>query len=129
MKFSHEDSYDPPFPAIEIILHNSEEGFHTDAIRALLDTGSDGSLVPLDYLRQTFALPLTDTRIRSHWGEWRTVQLFAVDIELNHLNFKFPGIFVVGDDQGNEVILGRNVLNKLRLFLDGPGNFTDVPSQ
>lgn len=129
MKFPHEDSYDPPFPAIEIVLHNSEEGLRTEVVRALLDTGSDGSLVPLDYLRQTLALPLTDTRIRSHWGEWRSVQLFAVDIELNHLNLKFPGALVVGDDQGDGVILGRNFLNKLRLFLDGPGNFTDVPPQ
>ena len=129
MKFSYEDSYDPPFPAIEIILHNSEESLRTEMIRALVDTGSDGSLVPLDYLRQTLALPLTNTRIRSHWGEWRSVQLFAVDIELNQLNLKFPGTFVVGDDQGDEVVLGRNFLNKLRLFLDGPGNFTDVPSQ
>lgn len=31
----------------------------------------------------------------------------------------FPGILVVGDETGDEVILGRDVLNRLRLLLDG----------
>ena len=32
-------------------------------------------------------------------------------------------------EEEEEIILGRNVLNKLRLLLDGPATFTDVPSQ
>ena len=31
-----------------------------------------------------------------------------------------PGIYVVGDELGQDVVLGRNVLNHLRLLLDGP---------
>jgi hypothetical protein len=30
------------------------------------------------------------------------------------------GIHVVGDELGDETVLGRNVLNRLRLLLDGP---------
>ena len=30
------------------------------------------------------------------------------------------GITVVGDELGDETVLGRNVLNRLRLLLDGP---------
>lgn len=50
-----------------------------------------------------------------------------IDLELE--NFKLPDIFVIGDDQGDEIILGRNILNKLRILLDGPANFTDVLPQ
>ena len=67
---------------------------------------------------------MTDTHIRSHWGEWRAAQLFAVDLELGSL--RLPDVFVVGDEQGNEIVLGRNVLNKLRLLLDGPAGQTDI---
>jgi len=35
---------------------------------------------------------------------------------------------VVGDEQGNEIVLGRNVLNKLRLLLNGPVGQSDVRS-
>lgn len=32
----------------------------------------------------------------------------------------------MGDERGDEIILGRNVLNKLRLMLDGPAAVTKV---
>ncbi len=127
MKHPYDSTYQPPFPAIRVVISNSEEGLRTEPKTALLDTGSDGSLVPIALLAQILAPALTDVRIRSHWGEWRSAQLFLVDLELNSLTL--PGIFVVGDEQGDEVVLGRNVLNKLRLLLDGPANTTELLSQ
>jgi predicted aspartyl protease len=123
MKHPYDDSYQPPFPALQVILYNTEEGLHASE-KALLDTGSDGSLVPIAYLRQIFAPALADTRIRSHWGEWRSAQLFVVDLEINGL--RLPGVFVVGDEQGEDIMLGRNVLNKLRILLDGPANLAEI---
>jgi hypothetical protein len=78
----------------------------------------------LALLENVLAPVLTETRIRSHWGEWRAVQLFLVDIELNGLTL--PGVFVVGDDTGVDVVLGRNVLNKLHLALDGRAQLTEI---
>jgi len=116
--------YRPPFPAIEVILHNSDSALHTVALKALLDTGADGTLVPLTYLREILAPPLTETRLRSHWGEWRVAQLFLVEIRIG--TSTLPNIFVVGDEQGNEIVLGRDVLNRLRLLLDGPAMLTTI---
>ena len=127
MRYPYDTGYQPPFPVVRIVFHNSEEGLDSATQDALLDTGSDGSIVPIVYLRQILAPALTDTRIRSHWGEWRPVQLFVVDLKLDGLIL--PGIFVVGDEQGDEIVLGRNVLNKLRLLLDGPANLTEMLSK
>ncbi|MBE9508390.1 MAG: hypothetical protein IMY86_10110 [Chloroflexi bacterium] len=127
MKYPYDANYQPPFPAVRVVFYNSDEGLRTATENALLDTGSDGSLVPIAHLRQIFASALTDTRIRSHWGEWRSAQLFVVDLELDGL--RLPGVFVVGDEQGDEIILGRNVLNKLRLLLNGPASLTEILSQ
>ncbi len=129
MKYAHDNAYEPPFPAIEIVLHNNDEDSRTTTLPALLDTGADGSFVPLSYLREILALPLTDGRVRSHWGEWRSVQLFVVEIELKGLNLSFPSVFVVGDDVGDEIILGRNFINNIRLSINGPDGFTDIRSQ
>ena len=127
MKYPYDVRYRPPFPVMRVVLHNAEEGLRTEPENALLDTGSDGSLVPIAYLRQILAPVVTDTNIRSHWGEWRPAQLFVVDVELDGL--KLPGLFVVGDEIGSEIVLGRNVLNKLRLILDGPAHLTEMPPQ
>ena len=53
---------------------------------------------------------------------WMTC-VFAVDVSIGSL--RLPAIEVVGDERGNEIVLGRNVLNKLRLLLDGPAQLTD----
>jgi len=124
MKYPYNADYRLPFPAASVVLRNSEEELHTRRTQVLLDTGSDATLVPITYLEEILATPMTDTRIRSHWGEWRAVQLFVVDIELE--NLRLPGVFVVGDEQGTEIILGRNVLNKLRILLDGPAGQADI---
>ena len=124
MKYPYDTTYAPPFPGAPVVLRNSEEGLRTEQVQALLDTGSDGSLVPIAFLAEILAPPMADTHIRSHWGEWRAAQLFAVDIELG--NLRLPGAFVVGDEQGKEIVLGRNVLNKLRLLLDGPAEQSDI---
>lgn len=34
--------------------------------------------------------------------------------------FTLSGIYAVGDELGDETVVGRNVLNRLRLLLDGP---------
>ena len=61
---------------------------------------------------------------RSHWGERRRVILYLVDIRVGSLTL--PGLEVVGDDLGNEILLGRDVLNRLRLLLDGPAEISKL---
>ncbi|MBN2002884.1 MAG: retroviral-like aspartic protease family protein [Anaerolineae bacterium] len=117
-------SYHPSFPAMEVVLQNSENDLHTATLSALLDTGADGTLVPLTYLREILAPPLTEVRLRSHWGEWRTAQLYLVEIRMAELTL--TNVFVVGDEQGEEVVLGRDVLNRLILVLDGPAAMTTL---
>lgn len=124
MKYSHDTSYEPPIPVVEAVFHNREEGLSTKSKTALVDTGSDGSLVPIEYLRDILATPITDARLRSHWGEWRAVQLFLVDLKLDDL--VIADVLVVGDEQGDEVVIGRNILNELRMLIDGPANVTEV---
>jgi hypothetical protein len=67
------------------------------------------------------SLPLVidDRRfMRSQWGERRTVDIYRLDLGIGE--FRLPAVQIIGDDQGDEVILGRNVLNMLRIYLDGP---------
>jgi hypothetical protein len=51
-------------------------------------------------------------------GERKPVSLYFVDIYVGSI--ALSGIRVIGDKDAGEVILGRDVLNKLSLLLDGP---------
>gem|GEM_PF-2810872 len=61
--------------------------------------------------------------MRGQWGERRVAWLFLVDLEIAGL--RFGDVYVAGDD-GDEIIIGRNIINKISLFLDGPKEQTDV---
>ncbi|MBX3016198.1 MAG: hypothetical protein KF832_32050 [Caldilineaceae bacterium] len=50
--------------------------------------------------------------------------LYLVDLEID--GQIFPSVMVAGDDTTDEVILGRNLLNMLPLFLDGPQQQTHL---
>lgn len=60
---------------------------------------------------------------KSLWGERREFVSFVVDVRIGDVTF--PGVQVVGY-VGDEIVLGRDVLNKLRLLLDGPAQTTEI---
>jgi len=124
MTHPYDDIYHPPMPALEIQLGYPGETPSLDHLTAIVDTGADGTLVPQSLIDEIRAPFVDDVQIRSHWGEWRNMLLFTVDIGIGRL--RLPAVEVVGDDQGTEIVLGRNVLNHLKLLLDGPGGQVKV---
>jgi len=114
----------PAMPVLEIRLGYPGESLSLGPLVGIVDTAADGSLVPLDLIERLDAPFVDDVSLRSQWGEWRRVHLFTVDIGIDSL--RLPAIEIVGDDRGDEIILGRNVLNKLRLLLDGLAATTHV---
>jgi predicted aspartyl protease len=117
MIYPYLSSYHPPIPTLQITLGYPDESLKLGPFVAIIDTGADGTMIPQPYIDALDAPFIDDARIRSHWGEWRNVQIFAIDLGVGSL--RLPAIEVTGDDVGTEIILGRNVLNKLRLLLDG----------
>jgi len=111
-------TYYPPMPALQVRLGYPEEALTLGPLAAIVDTGADGTLVPQSLIDELGAPFVDDVRVRSHWGEWRNMQLFTVDVGIESL--RLPAVEVAGDDRGQEIVLGRNVLNRLRLLLDGP---------
>jgi predicted aspartyl protease len=124
MSHPYLDTYYPPMPALEIRLGYPEEALILGPLTAIVDTGADGTLIPQSLIDAIGAPFVDDVRVRSHWGEWRSMQLFTVDVGIGR--FRLPAVEVVGDDQGKEIVLGRNVLNCLRLLLDGPADQVEV---
>ncbi len=116
-EFRYDADYDPPLPVCEIVLTVPSTGLRV-LLQATIDTGADGTIIPVRYLHEIGANPAFETGLRSQWGERRSVYLYLVDLRIG--DFTMPGAYVVGDELGNEAVLGRNVLNRLRLLLDGP---------
>lgn len=122
MSVPYHPAYRPPFPQLSVVLSVEDE--RTGPFPALLDTGADVTLVPTHLLEQAGAAESDWVTVRSHFGEGQRLQSYLVEVRIDDL--LLPGLYVVGDDRGVEIILGRDVLNKLPLLLDGPALQTDV---
>jgi hypothetical protein len=125
--YPYNDDFVLPFPQLPVVIQNGVDGTKTGTITALIDTGSDATLVPFSHLQAIKSLVYKEASIRSHWGELRPVKQYLVNVIVGGLTLL--GILVVGDEEYDEVILGRDVLNKLRFELDGPARITRLPNQ
>jgi hypothetical protein len=124
MSTPYHATYRPPFPALQMTLRG--ETGQRGPLSALIDTGADVTLVSAAWLEEIGAVESGWALLRSHFGERQQVQKFLVDLQFAPT--LIPGLYVVADERGSEIILGRDALNRLPLFLDGPHQQTDLLS-
>lgn len=122
--FPYSDQFDPPAPSCQVYLSATRRKYRVGPLPAILDTGADGTLVPQHYLDDINATRTFEMGLRSQWGERRIVYLYLVNLRIDKI--ELPGVFVVGDDQSKEIVIGRNVLNQLRIVLDGPNRIAEL---
>lgn len=91
---------------------------------ALVDTGADITSVPVRYLELIQAPEVDEVRLRSHWGHSVSVVTYLVDVVIG--NAALPAIEVAGDTVNTEIVLGRDVIDRLILLIDGSRNDTTI---
>lgn len=116
----------PPAPILQVSLALPDRAPQIGPIQALIDTGADGTFVPTNFLEQLDTPVVRLANVRSHLGDQRyRVALHKVDFVLAP-TLRLSGIEVISDDWEDQLILGRNILNKLTLLLDGLKQHTRV---
>lgn len=114
----------PPAPRLLVRFIALPHGTTYGPVSALVDTGADATIVPMDIIRQMKAVAVTLKTVRGYTGGRRSVRTYLVDVEIGSITL--PGVEIVGDNAADGILLGRDVLNKLRLLLDGPGQLTEM---
>lgn len=127
MSYPYDTSYPVPFPVLPVVLRQIDGSARTSPLLALVDSGADVTIAPMALLTTVGAEEIFRGHLRAHWGGKRPVTVSLVDLEVE--GQLLPGIEVVSDEQGQDVLLGRNVLNKLIVLLDGPSRSADVLSR
>jgi predicted aspartyl protease len=115
--FEYNHSYHPPAPFIEIRIDGYQPTLGQVRRHALVDSGSDGTMIPLPILQQTGARYQETAQMRGVAGASQPVELFLVAIHIGDQIIN--GIHAVALPSPNEIIIGRDVLNQLTLTLDG----------
>jgi predicted aspartyl protease len=80
---SYAKSKFPPVPVLNIALSVPGEGAQTELTPALIDTGSDFTLVPEKWLQAIDAPRSRLARVRGLWSSYQEITLFLVDVHLD----------------------------------------------
>lgn len=104
-----------PGPFCEIIV--SWHG-RTERIRALLDSGADGTIVPMPTIATLALDRIGDARVKGVQGPRQLRGVYRADIDF--LGFPFIAHPVVGVPDRDYALVGRDILNRYLTTLDGP---------
>ncbi len=109
--------FDPPAPIARVSFINPATGQQVDDVPMLLDTGADASVVPHSVFQSLNAsAPVTQYEIEYLEGDKATWSSIHLQMKWRGLNF--TGEFLVA--RTGHGVIGRNILNHLRLTFDGP---------
>jgi len=124
-------SFGPPsggeyVPIVAFVLAD-ETGQTTPLLTAILDTGADGTIVPIIILEAAGFKPSRQRRRlvpASGTVAAEIVPGYLLNLRVGAL--ELYDVDVYGSRTVNDIILGRNVLNKLRFLYDGPQRYIEL---
>jgi len=124
--YPYDRRYQPAMPVVELAL-NKSGGSRSDSLHlAVVDSGADGTLVPVNLLEEIGARQVGTARIRGILGESQVADIFLVSLRIGpHL---LGAVRAIAGAEGDEIILGRNVLNQLVVTLNGLASTVEIPA-
>ncbi len=117
-------AYDPPMPVLDVGISKAGANTPSANVEAVVDTGADATLLPLDVLERVEALYVDRAYLKTITGQRQRVDLYLVTLHLGRL--RIAGVRAVALPPRGPAILGRDVLNRLDIALRGPAGVTEV---
>lgn len=122
--YEYDRSYRPSFPAVDSLLVNPDDETKRIEVVGLIDSGSDGTMIPLT-IAQKLGLYSTDSvYVRGVTGERKLANFYGVDLHIGR--FSFRDFDVVTSEYEDRVLIGRDILNHFRMTLDGTALTTEI---
>lgn len=114
---AYDTAYDPPAPVAEVIVTNVVNRRRRRSLPALLDTGSDITAIPYDLMDGLQLYPIGRLRLENVEATTKMVLTYPVQLTIGELAIPRLEVILTGLDF---VVVGRDVLNRLYLRLNGP---------
>lgn len=123
-QFDYDSAYHPSAPVIPVGIANPDDNRLPYRAQALIDSGSDATLIPLLILQRIGSFSGEQVQFRGVTGSRLVADVYRVVIHLPAgVSYGIRAVATRGSD---EILLGRDVLNQWRITLDGPGETVEI---
>ena len=122
--YEYNSVYDPPAPFIRISVDGHDPTRNPATVSAFIDSGADGTILPLDILQAVGAEYEDTVWLRGTAGGRRQLDSYTVSIYIE--TESAHAISAVATPIGSEPLIGRDVLNQFVVTLDGIANVAEV---
>jgi predicted aspartyl protease len=119
IRFNYTRQVEPPAPFVYVSLRCPRMGISVHDLPAQIDTAADRTVIP-GSLVDPLGLEFVDTIDAAGLGG-RVFAVSAYLIELTIRTLSPHKVIAIAHGDEPYVLLGRDVLNRHRLLLDGPG--------
>ena len=124
LTFDYDTTYPgPALPKVDVSFRGLAKGQEVRA-QALVDSGADGTMIPLSILEDVDARRVDRMRMTGASGRSQTVDIYEVGVRIG--SFNVPKIYAVANPFNQEVLLGRDVLNQFVVTLNGLANIVEI---
>ncbi len=122
MKIDYDQSTDPPAPFIPITIAHPMISTSDVQVAAKIDSGADITALPINVVQQLNLQTNHFLEVAGYDNQIVSLPVYDVRLTVAHIRVRLKAIAV----SENHAILGRDVLNLLRLMLDGPALTLEV---
>ena len=123
-EYDTEYAFGPALPIVEVTISPIDGTHNGGEMRALIDSGADATIIPIDILNKIDADKVGRAQMR--WGSHpsQTYDVYLIMLKIGP--FQIRGVRVLADKFNNEIILGRNALNQMIVTLNGLANVVEI---
>lgn len=114
--YDYDLNYVPAMPMVKIYIGRPDSAVSL-SLPALVDSGADATMIPISHLKRVNAIKRQQVFIQSISGRRAGAILYTVSLQFAH--YERQRIDVVGNQDTDEIIIGRDILNHLVVTLDG----------
>ena len=115
--FEYDRRYMPSAPVVSVTVDGYSQNSETATIQVLVDSGADGTLLPLRVLERVGASFVDTVQMSGVTGIQHPRDRYRVRIKIGEIAIR--GIDAIAVSNRDEAIIGRDVLNQLVVVLDG----------
>jgi hypothetical protein len=122
MNIPYNTSIKPPAPFVPVHVSNLAD-IDGVSVSAKIDTGADISAIPAALIDRLNLTPAGEIVVEGYNGVQSTIYCYDVILRVDQLQMVGLSTIAFAEDY---VLLGRDVLNLMRVLLDGPAFSTEV---